>query len=171
MSAPPPIPCVFLKGAFHPLKRAQNLAAAHYGEGEVLVMAPVEERSEVSHRHEFAWLHDAWMNLPEHLADQFPSKEHLRKRALIDAGFYNESIIDAGSNAAALRVAAFLRSKDDFALIIVRGPLVVERVAKSQSRRAMNKAEFQASKEAVLETVSAMIGVSPETLRHQPEAA
>lgn len=164
MSAPA-IPCVFHKGVFAPLKRAQNLTAAHYGEGEVVWVTPVEERSEVSHRHEFAWLREAWKNLPEHLAEHYPTPEHLRKRALIDAGFFNEQIIDAGSNAAALRVASYIRGEDDFALVIVRGPAVVIRKAKSQSRRSMDKDEFQASKQAVLETVSALIGVDPTDLQ------
>lgn len=163
MSAPP-IPCVATAQGFIPMGRARNLYHAHYGEGEVLMMAPVEERSIASHNHEFAWLKEAWVNLPENLAEQFPSTEHLRKRALIDAGFYTEQIIDAGSNAAALRVAAYARGEDEFALVIVRGPAVVVRKAKSQSRRAMGKEDFQASKQAVLDTVAAMIGVTPEAL-------
>lgn len=122
-----------------------------------------QERSEASHRHEFGWLHDAWLNLPEKLADLYPTVEHLRKRALIEAGYYNEDLIDAGTNAAALRVAAFAR-KDDFALVIVRGPLVVVRTAKSQSRRHMDKAQFTASKSALLEIVSAMIGITTTEL-------
>lgn len=132
--------------------------------GETYVLERWESRSTLSHNHEFAWLSDAWKNLPEPLADQFPTPEHLRKRALIDAGYYTETIIDASTNAAALRVASYARTKDDFAYVVVRGSLVVERVAKSQSRRAMNRKEFQESKTAILEIVSAMIGVTPEEL-------
>jgi len=122
-----------------------------------------EDRSDATHSHQFAWLTDAWSNLPENLADLYPSPEHLRKRALIEAGYYTEDIIDCGTNAAALRVAGFAR-KNDFALVIVRGPLVVVRAAKSQSRRHMDKAEFQASKTAILEIVAALIGTTPEQL-------
>lgn len=138
--------------------------------GEAYRLVEIEERSEKAHRHEFAWLREAWKTLPEHLADQFPTAEHLRKRALIDAGYYTETIIDCGSVAAALRVASYARGEDDFALVITRGPAVVVRKAKSQSRRAMDKAEFQASKTAILETVSAMLGVSPSTLQKQTES-
>lgn len=147
------------------------LAAKRFEGGRDYLLADVEHRSDVSHKHEFAWLKTAWESLPEDLADLFPTPEHLRKRALIDAGFYSETIIDAGTNAAALRVASHLRTKDEFAAVVVRGPVVVERIAKSQSRRAMDKTEFQQSKQAVLEIVAAMIGVAPATLAAQKEAA
>lgn len=141
-----------------------------YCVGETYVMAPFEQRSDATHRHEFAWLREAWKNLPEKFADLYPSSEHLRKRALIDAGYYHENAIDAGSNAAALRVAAYLKAADDFKLVIVRGPVVLIREAKSQSRRAMNKKEFQDSKTAIMELISAMVGVTPEQLQ-QAQAA
>lgn len=148
-----------------------RLAASRFEGGRDYLLVDVEHRSDASHRHEFAWLKTAWTNLPEDLADLFPSPEHLRKRALIDAGFYHETMIDAGSNAAALRVASHLRTKDDFAHVVVRGAFVVERTAKSQSRRAMGKHEFQESKTAILEVIAAMIGVTPATLEAQKEAA
>lgn len=144
----------------HP-RRADRL----YVVGEVYSLAPYEDRSQVSHNHEFAWLHEAWQQLPEDLADLYPTPEHLRKRALIEAGFYDETAVDAGSNAAALRVAVGFRSLDEFALVIVRGPIVLHRKAKSQSRRAMGKKVFQESKTAIMEIVSNMIGVpiGPQT--------
>lgn len=147
--------------------RSPRLADKAYCVGETYLLVPHEERTSATHNHEFAWLKDAWLNLPEALADQFPTQEHLRKRALIDGGFYNETIIDAGTNAAAIRVAAAIRQMDEFALVFVRGVHVIRRVAKSQSRRAMNKQEFQASKTAILEIVSGMIGVKPAQLTGQ----
>lgn len=104
------------------------------------------------------------MNLPEALADLYPTQEHLRKRALIEAGFYDETIIDAGTNAAALRVASAIRAREEFSLVIVRGPAVVIRVAKSQSRRSMKKQEFQASKTAIMEVIANMIGTTAANL-------
>lgn len=159
-----PLPFAWDGEALRPTR--PRLADLAYVIGETYLMAPVEERSDASHKHEFAWLREAWRNLPENLADEFPTPEHLRKRALIDAGFYEEQIIDAGSNAAALRVASGIRGRkgEEFTLVIVRGPLVVIRSPESQSQRAMGKERFQASKTAILETVSAMIGVEPTTL-------
>lgn len=154
------------------LHRRHQLAADQtFVIGQSYRLAEVEERSEVSHKHEFAWLREAWMSLPEGLADQFATPEHLRKRALIEAGFYHETVIDAGSQAAALRVASFARGEDDFAHVVTRGALVVVRKAKSQSRRAMAKDEFQASKTAILEWVAKLLDVAPATLARQSEAA
>lgn len=148
-----------------------RLAASRYEGGRDYLLADVEHRTDASHRHEFAWLREAWASLPEDLADLFPTPEHLRKRALIDAGYFHETMIDAGSSAAALRVASYARAKDEFSHVVVRGHFVVERTAKSQSMRAMGKADFQASKTAIMEIIAALIGVSPATLQRQQEAA
>ena len=148
-----------------------KLAASRFDNGADYLLAPVEHRSDQTHKHEFAWIREAWMNLPEDLADEYPSPEHLRKRALIMAGFYHEVILDVGSHAAALRVAHFAKGEDEFAVAVVRGGVVVVRKAKSQSKRAMDKAEFQASKTAILDIIADMIGVSPETLNKQDAKA
>lgn len=127
-----------------------------------------EDRTSATHNHEFGWLKDAWLNLPESLSDLYPTSEHLRKRALIDAGYYNEEIIDAGSNAAALRVASAFRKREEFSLVIVRGAFVIIRTAKSQSRRSMDKKEFQASKTAIMEIIEGMTGAKAS--EHQANA-
>jgi hypothetical protein len=152
-------------------KRHQRAADAAFTIGAEYDLVEHQDRSEASHGHEFAWLKEAWRNLPERYADNFPTTEHLRKRALIDAGFFNEEIIDAGSNAAALRVASAFRRREEFSLVIVRGAFVFIRSAKSQSRRAMDKAEFQASKQGIIDVVSAMLEVAPADLVRQREAA
>lgn len=139
-------------------------ADRQYVVGEHYKLAPYEERSAATHNHEFAWLQEAWQNLPENLADAYPTPDHLRRRALIEAGYFTEKAVDAGSNAAALRVAAFARSENEFALVMVRGAFVIMRIAKSQSRRAMNKQEFQASKTAIMEVIASLIGATPEAL-------
>jgi hypothetical protein len=165
----PPTAFVWHDGAMRPMH--PGLAASRFEDGKTYLLTPVEHRSGKSHDHEFAWLAEAFKSLPEGLAEQIPTVEHLRKRALIATGFYTETMVDAGTNAAALRVAAFMRAKDDFAHVVVRGCYAVERIAKSQSRRAMDKTEFQASKTAILEYVAGLIGVEPETLSKQREAA
>lgn len=139
--------------------------------GDKYRLADWEDRSIATHNHEFAWLHEAWANLPEDLADQYPTPEHLRKRALIQAGYYDEQIIDAGTSAAALRVASGIRLREPFSLVIVRSVFVVIRTAKSQSRRAMDKKEFQASKTAIMEVVSQMVGITPDELRENAGVA
>ncbi|MDP3492788.1 MAG: hypothetical protein Q8R82_06705 [Hyphomonadaceae bacterium] len=157
--------------AMTPLPRFAKLADTQYVIGEAYRMTPVEERSEVSHNHEFAWLKSAWQNLPHPLDEEFPSPEHFRKRLLIDTGFYDEQIVDAGTNAAAIRVAAAFRQRDEFISTVIRGPIVVIRTAQSQSRRNMDKERFQASKTAIMEAAAALIGVTPEQLSSQGAGA
>lgn len=144
--------------------RSKVAANESFVVGEYYRMAEVEERSEVSHRHEFAFLREAWKNLPEHLATLYPSPEHLRKRALIQTGWYDEQIVDAGNNAVAIRIASIARGYDEFALISVSENLVIIRTAKSQARGRMNKQDWQKSKTDILELVSQMIGVEPDQL-------
>jgi hypothetical protein len=167
----PPLTYEWTGEGMKPVGRFAREADRHFVIGQRYRMEEVSERSDVSHRHEFAWLREAWNNLPEDLADQFPTPEHLRKRALIQAGFYHETVTDCGSNAAALRVMAMARGMDQFAYAVVRGPLCVVRTAESQSRRAMDKQRFQDSKTKIMEVIAEMIGVAPETLNREAERA
>ena len=127
--------------------------------GEAYTLAVVEDRSAASHRHYFAAINEAWMNLPEALAGQYPTAEHLRKAALIRAGYHDERSIVCSSKAEALRLASFIKPMDDYALVAISEAVVRVFTAKSQSVRAMGKAEFQKSKDDVLEVVASMIGV------------
>src|SRR5687768_6050198 len=120
-----PLPFRWLGDGFTPLRPAA--ADKAFVIGQVYYLVEHQDRSWASHAHEFAWLHDAWLNLPEDLAEQFPTSEHLRKRALIEAGFYNEMLVDAGTNAAEVRVAHGFRSMDEFAHVVVRGSFVAVR--------------------------------------------
>ena len=138
-----------------------------YVSGGVYWLEEASERSELSHDHQFAWLKQAWLNLPEDIAPFYPTPEHLRKRALIDCGWYDETTIGAGSPKVAKQVAAYVRNADAFALVIVSGPYVFIRKAKSQKRRGtnrMSKADFQASKDAIMEHIAELIGVTPAEL-------
>ena len=165
MTAPVPIPTIWTGEAFAPLEWFRARADKLFVVGQRYRLIELEERSEASNSHQFAWLHDAWQNLPENLQELYPTENHLRKRALIQAGYFHEDTIDCSTNAAALRVAAYARGKDEFAFVTVRGPIVSVRTAKSQSRHAMAKDEFQASKTAIMEIVAEMIGVTPEQLK------
>jgi hypothetical protein len=152
-------------GRFAALPRAKAACAEHYGQGEVVMLAPVEERSEVSHRHEFVWLKDAWASLPEHLAAEYPSPEHLRKRALIATGWALMRDYACASRAEATRLAATLKAElDEYVVIQLQDTVVRVFRAKSQGYRKMNREDFQASKTAILEWVAGLIGVTPEQL-------
>ena len=135
-----------------------------YVVGERYHLDHIEERSAASHRAYFAALHDAWQNLPEDLAARFATPEALRKYALIRTGFRDERSIVAASKAEARRIAAFIKPLDEFAVVSVHEAAVIVWTAKSQSMKAMGKAEFQRSKDAVLQFCAEIIGVTRDEL-------
>jgi hypothetical protein len=128
-----------------------------YTVGETYRMVVQEQRSLVSHNHYFATLQDIWESLPEEFGDRIPSAEHLRKFALIRTGFRDERSIVCASKAEAQRLAAFIKPMDDFALVVVNEATVTVYTAKSQSMKAMGKADFQRSKDAVLDYCQGLI--------------
>jgi hypothetical protein len=160
-----PLPFVWDGDAMRPLPGFASAAAAAYGKGEVVTLAPVEPRSSPSHRHYFACVREAWINLPAEHAARFASEEHLRKWALIKAGYRDERGVVCTSKAEARRIAAFVRPIDDFAVVTVEGRVIIQFTAKSQAPASMGRAQFQASKEAVLAVLAELIGVDPATLR------
>jgi hypothetical protein len=127
--------------------------------GEVYRMVEHHDRSVRSHNHYFASIGNAWANLPEGLADTYPTAEHLRKKALIWTGYRDERTIVAASKAEAQRVAAFVKPMDDFAVVTVHEAVVRVWTAKSQSIKAMGAAEFQKSKSDVLDWLDDLLEV------------
>lgn len=129
-----------------------------FEEGEHVTLIEHEERSAASHGHAFARLHDIWATLPETTKEQYKLSEHtFRKRLLIGTGHHIESQVDAGSHEIAIRVAAAMASIDEDSVVVVEGPIVVRRVAKSMSRAGMDKHEFQKAKTDILELAESMI--------------
>jgi len=139
-------------------------ADRQYVVGEHYFLDHREDRSMASHRHYFAVLMQAWQNLPEDIADRFPTPEHLRKYALVKTGFRDERNFVCHSRHEALRMAAFVKPMDEFAIVSCVGSSVVVLTAHSQSLRAMGKEKFQRSKDAVLDCVAELIGVLPDQL-------
>lgn len=164
MTAPPPLPCTWDGEAFVPLPRFAKLADRHYVVGEVLPMVPCQDRSEASHRHFFAAVHDAWANLPEPWSSLFLTSEHLRRYALVKSGYANRMDIACASKAEAVRVVAGLRKLDEYAVVEVSDSVVTIWTAHSQSYRAMGKKTFQESKDAVLSFCASLIGTTPDRL-------
>jgi len=165
-----PIPCVWTGQVFEPLRSFRRKAAEAYGAGEIVNLAPVEDRSAASHRHYFAAINEAWHSLNEEQTAQWPSPEHLRKACLIRAGYRDERSVVCGSKANAEHVAAFIRPMDDYAIVSVSGTTVVVLTAKSQSMRAMGKQAFTESKEAVLNVLADLLGVDVGAIPHTAAA-
>lgn len=150
--------------SFVPLPRFAGQCDAAFVVGQVYRLGVVEDRSQKSHRHQFAFVREAWKNLPDELAAEFPSSEHLRKWALIKGGWADVRKFVAANNQEATRLAAYARDLDEYAVIEVTGNIVSIWTAHSQKRSEMGHTEFQRCKDAVLRIVAELIGTAAETL-------
>lgn len=160
-----PVPFQWNGEAMQPTRGFAALADKQFVIGEVYTLeASDPTRSMASHRHYFSAVYDAWLNLPELDAERFPTSDHLRKYALIRAGYCDSREIVCSSKAEALRLGAFVKPMDPYALVAISGSVVRVYTAKSQSLKAMGKRVFQESKDAVLAVVAGMIEVSKEQL-------
>jgi hypothetical protein len=165
--APPFVLMRWTGSVFEPLPRDRSACLQAYETGRCYRMTEHQERSQESHDHEFAFVGETWKNLPDHLQAQFPSPTHLRRHGLIRGGFCNSRQLVCSSAAEARRLAAFIRPFDEYALVTISGAVVTVLTAHSQSKRAMGKAQFQASKDAVLRFCSELIDTDPGTLSRE----
>lgn len=152
------------EGTMVPLSRFRGVCDKQFAVGERYPLVVEEGRSKKSHDHFFAHVEELWRTLPEGMADQFPSSEHLRKFALIRAGYCDQRSIVCSSAAEAARVAAFIRPMDEYSIVVVRGATVMQYTAHSQSKKAMGAKVFQQSKDAVFAVIAEKLGVAPETV-------
>jgi hypothetical protein len=141
-----------------------------FAEGNTYEIELHEPRSTKSHNHYFAAVHEAWKNLPDHIAERHPDSEHLRKFALIKTGWSVNRTIVCESAETAHAVAAAAGSLNESAVVVVQGKVVTIAVARSQKTSgpgAMLADEFHKSKQDVLDYVAGLIGVDPATLSAQ----
>ena len=159
-----PIPFIWDGESMAPLPRFSRVCDGAFVIGQEYPLIVHESVSAASRNHYFACLAECWRSLPEDVAEDFPTVEHLRKKALIKCGYADERSIVAASKAEALRVAAFVRPMDEYAVVLVSECVVKVFTAQSQSMRAMGKKAFAASKDAVLAYAASLIGVTPATV-------
>lgn len=165
------IRCIFDGNALVP---DGNFAAAalhdRLGAGEVVFVDVDPERSEKSHKHAFAFVRTAWLNLPDHLKDApyAGSADALRKHALIVTGFRNVEMMpcdtEARAECAAQMMGRIARNLDGYAVTVVQGRVAYCLTAESQSMKSMGGKKFQASKQAILEWLADLLGTTPEEL-------
>lgn len=124
-----------------------------------------EERSMPSHNHYFAIIAAAWSSLPEDIAGDFPTAEHLRKWALIKSGHIaGMTTTVCRSGAEARRWAMFSKRIDKYCIAVVQDRIITVYQAASQSLEAMGKKAFQQSKDDVFDVISQLLGVDVATL-------
>ena len=161
----PPIVFTWRDGTMTPMARFSRLAERWFTSGHayrMMVMEEAEERSQRSHNAYFAAVHNAWQNLPEHLQLAFPTDDRLRKYALIKTNFCDVKHLTGDAKR---HIAV-----DGYAIITHENGVTTVYTAKSQSYRTMGKAEFEASKKAVLDFLADMVGVTAEQLMKERAA-
>lgn len=165
------IVCVWTGDAFIPHR--QQLAACHqqFGEGEIITLAIAEERSQETHNHYFACIKAAHDNLPDTLRPRYPTTAHLRAHALIMCRYADVDVRIYANEREARRALAMERKRNEYAICLIDKNTVTVLTAKSQSRVAMGAQVFQESKQAVIEYLSDLIGVSVTELLANAGAA
>lgn len=164
------VACIFRAdtATFEVLPRYQARAREQFADGEVQMMEAREERSSASHAQYFAAVKEAHNNLNEAARAQLPTSEHLRKWALIKAGYFHETLMACETKQQAIAWALWMRRRDDYSEISAvqlegedgqRHWYFRLREAKSQRRAAMNKQQFEQSKRDVLDILAGEIEV------------
>lgn len=151
-----PINYLCTGGAMVPTPRMKALFDSQFTEGEEYPLGIVENASSASRGHYFVRLQEIFANLPE-TETRFPTWEHMRHWAVIEAGFCTLAVTSMDTPKDAKAMAAGVRQSDAYAVIIVRENVVRIARAKSQSRIAMKAEEFQKSKQAVLDICEALL--------------
>jgi hypothetical protein len=155
------------------LPRFAKDADRRFTVGERYALEEIQECNMTKHNRQFAFITDAWENLPERYASEpwAQSTEHLRKFALIKTGYCNTEIFVCGSKAEAMRWAAQLRADNEYAIISVQGATIYRFTAMSQSTRGMGARLFYESRAKVMAFVAELIGTNAQTLSKQGEPA
>jgi hypothetical protein len=148
-----------------PLPRFQRLCDQQFEVNAEYPLIISEERSMSQHRGYFAAIKEGFNNLAEEYANGYPSPEHLRAAALVEAGYCTETnfVMDTPKDAKTLGVT--LRKLSPLSIIRISGNVVKHFEAESQSVSAMKKERFEASCRAVLEIVASMARSTPAELK------
>ncbi len=162
----PPLPLRWTGEAFEPAspgwaRRCDALLVA----GQTYTLVEHQERSSKTHAHFFASVHELWQSLPEALTAELPSPDHARRRALIMTGHHTQQDVVCASKAETLRLAAMVKSLDEYAVAVIKDNVVKILRAKSQDYRSMDRATFAASKQSVLDYLSDLVGSDPRQSR------
>lgn len=154
-----PIPFLWTGEAFQPTNRHWSRKCdERFIVGETYTLDEIHVRSSATHAHYFATLHEIWQSLPEHLAEQFPTDEHLRKYALIRTGFHTMTQHVCKSATEAERLAKAIKPYDTYQVVTMKDAVVTVYHAVSQDYRSMDKRTFAESKEKVLDWCYAQVG-------------
>lgn len=145
--------------AMVPEPRFRALCERQYALDESYALGPVDGVSSASRGGFFASVKEAWSNLPDD-DTRFPTPEHLRKRALVQAGWatHTQTVMDTKKDAVAF--AKGLRRVDEYAVIKVSRNVVDCWIAKSIATGQISGDEFRGVKTRALDWVASLAGTN-----------
>jgi hypothetical protein len=163
------LPYVWDGEAMIPDAKFKKLAERQFIKGERYVLEAHDQVSHKERAHYHATIAEAHSNLEGDVLERYPTPEHLRKWALVKAGWRTVQHQSFDTEARANWVATMIRSKDAFAVVTVQGKLVTVYTPRSQrvGPGCMTREEWQQSKRDVLDIVSGTIGVSRKALEKE----
>lgn len=143
--------------AMVPHARFSALCSRQFALQEDYPLGPVEGVPSRSRGGFFAAIKDAWNNLPED-DERFPTPEHLRKRALVGAGWATHAQYVMDTPKDAKNMARALRRSDEYAVIKVSAGTVDLWTAKSISAGTpgLTRESFQEIKTKALDWVATL---------------
>lgn len=142
-----------------PLGRMLPLARRQYAIGETYALGPVENIAGSSRAPLFIAVKNAWNSLPED-DKRFPTEEHLRKRALVAAGWATHRQVVMNTPEDAMKMVAAARALDAYAVITVKENVVDIWVAKSIGAGQITAEEWKVVKPRALDFVAEQINTT-----------
>lgn len=152
-------------GAMVPVRGIARVVASKYQDGMGYLLEPASLGSTPAEKAFYAEVNNAWKQLPESMQADYPSANHLRKRALIKCGFFDvvETVCDTEDDAK--RAAALVRG-DEFAVVVVNGTVVRKYTPMSMKvRTKKDREQFRIMADAVLGLLADTLGVKRRELQ------
>lgn len=151
-----------------PHQRFVEMCIRQFEHGEDYALGPVEGVSSKSRAHFFASLKSAWDSLPFELVQQYPSVAHLRKKAVVVAGWakHTHTVFDTPKDA--VNHAKDLRKIDEYAVIKCSGCVVDFWIAKSIRPGQINGKKWQEVKDKALDWVATLARTTRAELEANP---
>lgn len=151
--------------ALVPEGRFKALCERQFVLDETYAWGPVDNVDNGSRGAFFASVRETWNSLAED-DERFPSHEHLRKRALVAAGWclHSQTVMDTPKDARQLAIQS--RKLDEYAVIQVKANVVDVYIAKSIAHGQITAEEWRVVKPRALDWVAAQINVKRTELEH-----
>ena len=160
MSAPPIISAQWDGEVLRPLRRHARACDDTLTVGEVYRIEVVDEAQSARDRQFHAALREAWLNLPEAIAEEFPSVESFRHYLLVKCGYCTTVRLPFASERAARESLPLLQTEGAI-LHVERAVVTVIRPMSQKLRGGMPKEQRLQSYRDVADMAAGMVGVTP----------